>query len=240
MKLSQKIDISLEIIRAFTEQAKNPYLSCSWGKDSLALLWLVLKVNPSIPVIWFDGGKFDELPETKALAQKVSESWHVNLTVVYPEKSLVEQWKAYGIPDARFTKQENEYTKQFVAAFQRETIRCGYDGHYLGMRAQESKYRRFVFSKRGHTYFVKGESLWRCNPLWDWQTDEIWRLIDGERLPYHPVYDQTMFQPREKLRLGVLAETCFGRKGALMHMKYYYPDEFNELCAMFPTMRTYV
>lgn len=65
-------------------------------------------------------------------------------------------------------------------------------------------------------------------------------MTDREKLPVHLVYSQTRLQKREDIRLGVLAETSFYRHGSLQHMKLYYPGLFNELCAMFPQVRSYV
>lgn len=233
--LRKRVDASLAMIEAFRKEHR-PYVSCSFGKDSMVMLWLVRQIDPDVPVIWFDGGKFDEHPETAAFVERVRADWSLNLTTVYPEIPLLEQWRRFGIPDERGDKREREYTKQFIGAFVREAEKQGFDGHFLGMRAAESRYRRFVFSARGPIYFVEFEKIWRCNPLWNWPTKSVWDLIDSESLPVHPIYSQTAFQKREDLRLGVLAESCFHRHGSLRHFRHYYPGLWNELCAEVPAI----
>lgn len=45
---------SLKIIREFLLRCRKPHFSWSGGKDSTLMLWLTLKVNPDILVVYFD------------------------------------------------------------------------------------------------------------------------------------------------------------------------------------------
>lgn len=231
--IRRRIDSAEQIIGDFAAQHR-PYVSMSWGKDSMVLLWVVRRMGLDLPVIWFDGGLYDEHPDTAAFAARVCEDWGVTMHVARPEIPLIEQWRRFGVPTGRFTREDDAYTRQFVGALVAASRSIGCDGALTGMRAAESRVRRVQFGRRGHTYFVASEHTWRGNPLWDWTTRDVWTLIDLEQIPVHPVYAQTRFAPRDTIRLGVHAETAFGRFGSLASFKHYYPHLWNQLCAEFP------
>jgi hypothetical protein len=52
--------------------AKNPAVLCSFGKDSLLLLYLCREVNPNVNVIWYSA---DASKEQRAFASKVIKLW---------------------------------------------------------------------------------------------------------------------------------------------------------------------
>jgi 3'-phosphoadenosine 5'-phosphosulfate sulfotransferase (PAPS reductase)/FAD synthetase len=237
--ITRRVDSAAQIIHAFTAE-HTPYVSMSWGKDSMVLLWLVRRLGLTLPVIWFDGGLYDEHPDTAAFAQAVCEHWGITMHIARPEIPLVEQWRRFGVPTGRATREDDAYTQQFVGALRRESERLGCDGALLGMRGDESVVRRaFVFKRRGHTYYVQRDRTWHCSPLWNWSTSDVWTLIDDAHIPVHPVYRQTRFQRREQIRLGVHAETAFAHWGSLAHFRHYYPHLWNQLCLEFPEVASH-
>jgi len=226
---------SAEALIAPFVAAHRVYVSSSFGKDSLVLLWVVRRMGLRLPVIWFDGGLYDEHPETAGFVERVAALWDLDVHVAQPAIPLVEQWRRFGVPTGRGTKEDDAYTRQFVDAIHRVRDELGCDASLLGMRSDESLARRcYVFGRRGPTYYVQRDREWRCNPLWNWSTRDIWTLIDAEGLPVHPVYTQTRFRRREQIRLGVHAETAFAHWGALVEFRHYYPHLWNQLCAEFP------
>lgn len=235
--LKRKVDRTHELIREMLGVLTNPYVSCSWGKDSIVLLWLMREHRQDIPVLWFDWGEYDEYPDTYTFKDEVVKAWNVNLTIIKPETPIGDQWRLFGIPRERFSKEEMKYNHEFATAFIRESNAKGYDGHFLGMRMQESIRRRIVLRTRGPMYFHQHDKIWRTCPLWNWKTEDVWGVIDAERLPVHPIYSKTLFQVRDKIRLGCMAESCFHWNGSIVFLKHYYPDRYNRLAAEFPELR---
>jgi 3'-phosphoadenosine 5'-phosphosulfate sulfotransferase (PAPS reductase)/FAD synthetase len=236
--LIRRVDESLRVIEEFLADRRTPFASVSFGKDSMLMLWLIRKLASDVPVLWFDGGRFDEWPETYPFVRRVSEEWGIAPIVVRPRLSLVEQWKQYGVPWKRGTKQEAAYTREFCGALDGEAKRRGFDGHFLGMRAAESRTRRLLLFSRGPVYYAKTRGLWCCNPLWRWSTAEVWHVTDREHIPVHPIYTDPR-RRRDEIRLGTLAETCFAGGGALSVMRLRHPSLFNELCGEFPELRAH-
>lgn len=99
--------------------------------------------------------------------------------------------------------------------------RLGCDGGYLGMRMAESRLRRRLLESRGPVYWHRGDGIWRCCPLWDWSTAEVWHATDVLGVPVHPVYSQTATAPRQdafdafledrRRRLSRLIESAMGK-----------------------------
>ena len=234
-----KIEKAKRIISETLEKCKNPYLSISFGKDSVVMYWIVKQVKPDIQCVWFDGGKFDEYPDTYEFKDKLVNKWDMSLDIIYPKENLIEQWRKYGIPERRFDKAEQAYNRNFTNAFIEYAQKNNCDCAMIGMRASESKYRRFVVAKMGYLYYTKYDSLFHSLPVYHFQTQNIWDVIDGEKLPYHPIYDQTRFQRREDIRLGVLSETAYANRGTMTYMKYYYPALYNDLIRTIKEVKYY-
>lgn len=225
--IQRKIGDAKRIIEGGMNIAKKPYVSCSFGKDSTVVLWLALQIDPNIPVVWFDGGKFDEYPDTYAYKTFLQAEWKLNLTTVYPSMSFIDQMKTFGSDD------KTHYDHFFTQAFLDESARENYDGSMLGLRAQESNNRRITFRVRGQLYFHKGQNIWRICPIMNWTTVELWNVIDVAQIPIHPIYTKNVFQKREDIRLGCMANALKHQRGDIVFIKYYYPELWNELVGMF-------
>lgn len=238
MSIRARTQASLNLIERFLEQCRDPAVSISFGKDSMLMLWLVRQVDESVPVVWFDGGKFDEWPETYAFRDRVVEEWGLDLITVRPRLSLVEQWRQYGVPWKRGSREEAAYTREFQHALDSEAHRRGWGGQFVGMRAAESPTRRRLLYCRGPVYYAVTRDLFVCCPLWNWSTGDVWLATDAYGIPVHPIYTMDPARRRETVRLGTMAETCLaGTPGALATFRRRHPGLFNELAAQFPELR---
>lgn len=84
-------------IRQALAEAQCPAVMCSFGKDSLLLLWLVREVNPNVPVLWFRNGVANEKFARQIIRQLnlIVYGWHPAL--VYPlanngDRSLIQEF----------------------------------------------------------------------------------------------------------------------------------------------------
>ena len=77
---------------------ENPVVACSFGKDSLVVLHMVLQIRPDIAVV-FNNTKC-EYPDTLRLKRRLLEQWNLNLVEVFPNDAWT-FWKVvekYGFP----------------------------------------------------------------------------------------------------------------------------------------------
>ena len=92
-----KINYTRKLIRrAYDEFGKKLSVSCSFGKDSIVVLYFAREVYPDIPVLWANTGV--EFPETVRFAKKIAEEWNLNLIECKPIKTFWQCVEEYGFP----------------------------------------------------------------------------------------------------------------------------------------------
>ncbi len=194
---------------------RRPLVALSGGKDSLAVLDLVLRNSARVEALWTD----DELeyPGQPEYIETLEATYDIDLTVrlspathagwfrpwserPYWREPRPDAIPSDGIPTRDWQAQE------------------GYDLVFTGLRAAESRRRRDHLRMAGPLYQGKG-GVWYCCPLWDWSADDVWTYIAGHELPYHPAYDvlhgvnltryggmssDAIAREREHVRLGPL------------------------------------
>lgn len=233
-----KIQRSAEIIQQALATIQKPYIGMSFGKDSLVMSHMILKIAPSIPLIYVDCGEFDEWPDTPRVKKRFIEMTGCQL-IELTAPSIIEFYRKAGhvyIQDGEQTKEElkiqREYSRSMMTVVLAYVREHGYDGGFIGMRKSESIIRRMLLKKRGELYFGKTNGIWSCCPVSHWTGKDIWAYIYQHDLPYNELYD--LSPNREIARNGAMVGTrgmwC-GRVGGLRQM---YPDWYNRLVMEFP------
>lgn len=185
------------------QQAANPYIALSGGKDSLVAATLTADLRPRTPAIWIDNEH--EWTETPVAVREQAAHLGLPLTIktgspvpnqhgrdwILPwrNKPFWREWE----PD---TVVDWQYSYDFAKA-------QGFDGAILGLRATEAHYRRMNAITRG-TVYDHSNGLIHFQPLAWWDVDAIWAFIAQRELPYHPVYDAFARArvPRKDQRIG--------------------------------------
>lgn len=76
------VDDSVELIKSSLEVRHRPAIACSFGKDSMVMLWLARQVVPDIPVLYFDAFAH----ETKhTFAERMIKEWNLNVIRMHPK-----------------------------------------------------------------------------------------------------------------------------------------------------------
>lgn len=203
------------------EVMKTPYVAFSSGKDSSVLLSLGRQQCPDLPAIYGD----DEwrLPETDALLVATPHLRRVALTVVHAE------W---------FTANEEPPPEdtEWLDTTPRWAAHLGYDGVFLGLRAEESARRRMYLRRVGVLYFGKKRQMWHCNPLAWWTVDDVWAYLLSREVPYNAAYDvlERIGVPLEAQRIGPFAVARALGYGQLAILKRGWPDLYNQFAARYP------
>lgn len=228
-----------QTIRHGLEVMQKPYLSCSWGKDSVLTLWLVRQVNESIPVVFMDSGY--AFPETYQLRDRLLAEWNIqNYIEIPPNIDYFDLCQIYGLPGIDRT---DATQKKVVDLLKKNKANSwaqghGYDGHFWGLRADESRGRRVLLRKNGLLYQGK-TGLWRCSPIGWLSTREVWDIIFEQEIPYSGIYDRTQLIPREKIRNSGWLTTDGAADGRIVWLKRHYPELYFRLVAEFPQVKSY-
>lgn len=160
------------IVKALS-YSKKPYLAFSGGKDSVAMLHLVLKHDPDIQVRLYDFGP--KMPR------------------VYFHESITISTQLGAVNFAIFERYKSFLPDMFGVHFPR-MVKEGYDLCFVGLRKAESaKRRRRMLSGRNLTSIKEN---W---PLAEWTADDVWGYIFANNLPYHSHYDtySQLYDPRD-------------------------------------------
>ena len=239
---------ALCLLKQFSELVIRPYLSMSWGKDSIVAYSLVRRVFPDIRVVYVNCGEFDEWPDTLRVKTLMCDRFGIDLVEVQAE-SVVQCFRrvGYWYPPPAKTDQEHAsdtlYSDSFLNAIDLVTGDC--DGNIMGLRAEESAGRASLFTYRGPIYYRHGNGnagakcgRYVCCPLHDWTTDNIWTYHAEFDLPYNELYDCPGVEPRRR-RNGAMFGGTGAERGGLQTAKRLYPDLFNHFAAEFPAVRCY-
>lgn len=188
---------SLQQIENFLAEVKKPYLSCSFGKDSLVVLHLTRQIRPDISVIWVNTGV--EYPSVVKLAHRLKDEWQLNLTEVKPEKTFWWVVENYGWPiGARdgWTR-DAKVVYKCCDTLKKKPLRKatkGFDGYIDGLTASESRTRlnlSIKLERKGQSYFYHTKNKkYVLHPILDWRVRDVWKYIEANDIPYPVVYDQ--------------------------------------------------
>ena len=195
------------------------YVAFSGGKDSTVVLDLVRHLDSHIVGIWSDDEFY--LPET--------------INYMY-------RLKKAGI-NIRQIQEKAVHTEWFTAHVDGEVqiVADEYDGVFLGLRAQENKYRKLYLRKYG-TLHLTSKRKWLCNPIAWWKIEDVWAYIFCHALDFNKAYLRLseIGVPLERQRIGPYATERALGYGQLAILKKGWPEEYQRFCAKFSQASRYV
>jgi 3'-phosphoadenosine 5'-phosphosulfate sulfotransferase (PAPS reductase)/FAD synthetase len=155
--------------------ARRPLVSFSGGKDSTALLHLVLAIDPVVEVLHWDYGPvFVPRPveqEILAIARRLGAR-----TIRVETSPLYERLGR---------RARNVLGRHLIGRLLPRLQREGYDVCFVGLREEESLKRR----RRMRAGRCLGP-LRECWPLAAWTWTDVWAYLVSRELPYLSLYDQ--------------------------------------------------
>jgi phosphoadenylyl-sulfate reductase (thioredoxin) len=180
--LKYKIKQAEEILEKANELFNGKMvLAFSGGKDSLVVLHLAQKIIPDIKVLY--NNSTIEFPETIEYVKILSNTWGFDLEITQPKESFFKLNDIYG-----WATHEDRWCcgpckEEPAASYIKQK---GFLAEITGTTRTESIYRRSLKpiklpSKR--PYFI------RINPIFDWNTQEVWKYIEMNDLPCNPIYE---------------------------------------------------
>lgn len=217
---------------------RQPYLSCSWGKDSMVLLWAMRKVDAQIPVVYMNSNY--AFPETYELRDRIVKEWNLDYIELPAAHDYMDIVQEFGLPDVCRSTSDQKKVVDILKKTRANnwSEENGYDGNFWGIRADESRARRALIKNKGDIFQAKN-GLWRCSPLAHVSLREIWWMIDHYQIPYSAVYDKTLFFPREQIRNAGWLTTDGAAYGRIAWLKHYYPDKYRIIAELYPQVRSY-
>ena len=157
-------------------------LVSSFGAESAALLHLVSRIAPDLPVLFLDTGK--HFPETLAYRDELAERLGLNLVNVYPEIADLEKRDESGL---RWSY-DPDGCCELRKVLPLEKALARYDASLTGRKAFQSSTRANLPRFEVDTADAQGRL--KINPLIDWDADRIAAYFEEHDLPRHPLVER--------------------------------------------------
>lgn len=230
----RRVERSLETIRQALKAEPHSYVAWSGGKDSTALLHLVRRVEPNIPILHV---RTDiEYPDCQIFVDEMIEAWQLPVTIL-TGPSAWEVLREEGGPFGQVNVATSRIDKEcFFEPIEREVEQAGYKQVFMGLRAQESYSRRMNRVVRGARYYNKSRDIWSCNPIVDWDARDVFAYHLVNDIPMSPIYSRAYLHPEpERIREGwwTPGDAAAGH-GMLVWLRYHYPQLYERLKAEWP------
>jgi len=191
----EKLRRAKELIHIFGSLAKDKAsVSCSFGKDSMVVLWLCLQEFPNITVIFNNTGV--QYPETYSFKEKIRREWNLNLIETKPVKSFWEVANKYGLPDGSKYDPKRNVRGDMCCYYLKEkpffdiVKKHGFTINFTGTTVLESRTRMWTTCQRGMFYYSKKEGITRITPIAFWTPKEVWKFIKQNKIPINPAYEK--------------------------------------------------
>lgn len=215
LSLKKKIELSEEFITHLLFEHKHPIVAWSGGRDSTAMLSLILRQNPNVDVAWVNTGV--EFPECVKFIKHITNDWGINLHVAKPEGVFWEITEKYGWPMlgkggsgywwSRADRLEQQGKTKLAKATRDARISAAccrilkeqpmkklcrslkVDCVIVGNLVSESRQRFLTWAQRGQCYFSERENRCTAWPIAWWTHEDILEYHVITNLPHSPIYD---------------------------------------------------
>lgn len=216
------------VIARALEKTPTWYVAFSGGKDSTCVYHLAAAASP---VAVLNGDDEWLLPETEAYLRRCA--------ATFPFFHRIRVSVEHAAWFTAWDQDAEAWTGKNVAG--RYAQLQGWQGAFLGLRAEENSRRVFHLRTGGVLFHNQGRGLWQCSPLYNWTVWDIWAFIVSNGLDYNQAYDrlEEIGVPIERQRIGPLAVERVLGYGQLAILKRGWPDLFNRFVAVHPEARSY-
>jgi phosphoadenosine phosphosulfate reductase len=244
--------------------AHDGYLAFSGGKDSAVVLDLARRVDPALPVVWFDSGC--EFPETRTYIHHLADTWGLNLTVIRAQPTLLEVLVAGGGWDHRAPDRAVPNLHEVLIT---APARLAHDmfgaGELWGVRSAEAKGRRHLHNAalaaqiRAHCrgccpprslqqrqrhggIVARVHGTTAYSPIWDWPTTLVWEYLAAHGIPLNPVYAKLrdLGAPEHASRVAHVVDANQLEAGRISWLRRGWPTLYAELVEHLPRLADFV
>ena len=172
----QRVEEAIQIAKKHYIKGKT-YVSCSGGKDSLALLHLVAtNIDSDVYVFHWDHGKW-LMP--RWIEQDI-------LSCIYSvAKNVVVKSYSFGNMSPLSRIDYRRWYREFFATVDRLSSEMGFEVCFLGLRAEESHVRR----KRVAKEYETRRNVKLVYPLRNWTWLDVWTYLVTNNIRYPRIYD---------------------------------------------------
>jgi len=159
-------------------------LACSFGAEDVALVDMIHRLNPRIPLFYLDTDFL--FAETYALRDRLVEKYGLLPEQVVQVKSLLTpeaQAAEYG--EALWSRDPDQCC-QLRKVEPLTRVLAGYDAWITGIRRDQAPTR----AEAGLVEWDRKFNLVKFNPLAKWTSTDVWTYLRLYEVPYNPLHDR--------------------------------------------------
>ena len=192
----QKETEALDLIEAEFKKYDKPVVACSWGKDSLVVLYMVKKVADKLgrdfDVLW--NNTHIHYPSVYKLKKSLEKHWDLNVIEATPQKEYWEIIDEYGFPGVNSSDRSDKANGACCYHIKKKPTKDAikkheWDLYFDGLTAYESDRRYLNLKEYGLSHHHKTFGLQKVHPVGWWTVNDIWDYIEENNIPYPTVYD---------------------------------------------------
>ncbi len=164
-------------------QTASVCLTSSFQAEDMAVLHILRKRIPDVPVLFLDTGY--HFAQTYEYRDRMAKEWSLHLVNVLPKQTVPEQESAFGILNQTDPTRCCQLRKvdPLLGALQ------PFDVWFTGLRQQQSPTRRNLKKLELHR-LPTGKTLWKVSLLADWNWERVWNYTNSHDISHLPQYDE--------------------------------------------------
>jgi phosphoadenosine phosphosulfate reductase len=155
-------------------------ITSSFQTQSVPLLHMIARAAPELPVLFVDTGF--HFPETVAFRHCLAEAFNLNVIDVRPPWTSAEFIAEHG----EMYKSDPDLCCRLNKVEPLETVLAGYKGWLSGIRRDQTSARL----RSSIVVWLPHLNLYKINPLANWTSADIYRYIEENQLPLHPLWNK--------------------------------------------------
>lgn len=158
-------------------------VSSSFGAQAAVALHMSTQVKADIPVIVVDTGYL--FPETYRFIDELTERLSLNLKVYRPQVGIAWMEARHGKLWENGVEGIQRYNQlRKVEPMQRALRELGVRTWIAGLRRTQSSSRAAI------DFLELRDGRWKLHPIADWTDRDVWKYLETNHLPYHPLWHE--------------------------------------------------
>jgi phosphoadenosine phosphosulfate reductase len=181
--IEEKTEQAQRLIHDILSQKRPSCVTSSFQTECIALLHMISRRKPEIPVLFLDTGY--HFPETYAYRDEMVERFGLNLVNLLPRMTVSEQESKFGIlyesaPDRCCGLRKVEPLFDALES---------YSAWFTALRRDQSSTRAGL-KEVDDFRLPSGKVLTKVSPLAAWTNRDVWAYAKANRIPVLPLYDR--------------------------------------------------
>jgi phosphoadenosine phosphosulfate reductase len=177
-----------EILKwGFEKYGDKMVLASSFGAEDVVLIDMMCNINRNLTrVFTLDTGRLNQ--ETYDLIDKIRKKYDIKIDVYFPDASDVEKMVASKGMNLMYESVENR--KLCCNLRKIEPLKRAlkqFDCWITGLRREQSATRNKILKIEVD---ILNKNITKLNPLADWTSDEIWKYVRENKVPYNELHDR--------------------------------------------------